>query len=636
MKTELSAMRYIKTISLFLLLTLLFSAPAFAAEDEGWTAMPFDEEFIDLAFLPQEQPSGGRLLRAMRGDIADETNETQVEAYEELKALLVAELQAYFYHQDIADNGKEPSYLSNLPFRNTVKDGLTFHEVWQIYYNALYDAPEATFFAQTGGYLEWLYWDDVIDTYQIDGEEYPIFKKDALLAIAPNFVCEPEATETFQSAVDAACVECFGASEAEQIQQNGMSDLEKVVVAHGWIAANCIYDPYVGFGKTDGGFGPDPAVYTAYGVFANRKAVCQGYALALKVLLDRAGIDCVFVDSAPLDHAWNLVRLNGDWYHIDTTWDDPGTKFSTCDGSVRYWNFLLSDRGIIGTGHIPENWDISKQGNPWSTEFDLAVAPKSMEIPDILSASETPVTLYEDELYLVSGTTLCAFTRGSDFANPVETNLNMANYAVASAFDAENGVLYLISEPAFNWFENDITVDKTGVGTQIVYRVPLENPTAVRVSAIDNNTLKITDTKEEHGEILYSFRYSPYGIRCSKGKLYTTYNYNSVGLRAETYLEGSNGFRLYYPADLSTNTLGGSRFDLFIDDGVSAQISLAYYAESGRMLGFETLPVNERGICALDDNYTLPRGTAFVKLFSVESSEGNYMVPLAETIRIAK
>lgn len=65
--------------------------------------------------------------------------------------------------------------------------------------------------------------------------------------------------------------------------------------------------------------------YTAYEALVNRSAVCQGYALLTYQLLKEAGIENHFVtgtgDGQP--HAWNLVKIENKWYHLDTTFDDP-------------------------------------------------------------------------------------------------------------------------------------------------------------------------------------------------------------------------------------------------------------------------------------------------------------------------
>lgn len=70
--------------------------------------------------------------------------------------------------------------------------------------------------------------------------------------------------------------------------------------------------------------------YSIYGAFVDKKCVCEGYTRAFKYLADMAGIDCLFMqgtatnsDGRTESHAWNSVKLNGTWYLIDVTWDDP-------------------------------------------------------------------------------------------------------------------------------------------------------------------------------------------------------------------------------------------------------------------------------------------------------------------------
>lgn len=70
----------------------------------------------------------------------------------------------------------------------------------------------------------------------------------------------------------------------------------------------------------------------AYGALVEGKAVCNGYTRAYQHLLLKAGIPAWFVcgtsidpvTGAPANHAWNLVKLGGQWYYTDVTWDDQG------------------------------------------------------------------------------------------------------------------------------------------------------------------------------------------------------------------------------------------------------------------------------------------------------------------------
>lgn len=97
-----------------------------------------------------------------------------------------------------------------------------------------------------------------------------------------------------------------------------MTDLEKAAVLHDYLTINCEYDYDNYLNNTI-----PSASYTAYGVLVNHVGVCQGYALAYMYLLGEAGIDCYMVSSDPMNHAWNMVVLDGQNYQVDVTWDDP-------------------------------------------------------------------------------------------------------------------------------------------------------------------------------------------------------------------------------------------------------------------------------------------------------------------------
>ncbi|MCC2381029.1 S-layer homology domain-containing protein [Bacillus wiedmannii] len=120
------------------------------------------------------------------------------------------------------------------------------------------------------------------------------------------------------------------------ITQVGMDDHEKVKAIHDYVVKHISYDTSY-------------KAYTAYEALVNRSAVCQGYALLTYQLLKEAGVENHFVvgtgDGQP--HAWNLVKIENKWYHLDTTFDDPVPDEQ---GRVTYSYFNLSDEQIA-TNH---------------------------------------------------------------------------------------------------------------------------------------------------------------------------------------------------------------------------------------------------------------------------------------------
>ncbi len=64
-------------------------------------------------------------------------------------------------------------------------------------------------------------------------------------------------------------------------------------------------------------------VQMAAGVSEDGKAVCAGYARAFSAMCDGAGLDAYYIEDDDMTHAWNAVRLYGETYYIDCTYDDP-------------------------------------------------------------------------------------------------------------------------------------------------------------------------------------------------------------------------------------------------------------------------------------------------------------------------
>lgn len=140
-----------------------------------------------------------------------------------------------------------------------------------------------------------------------------------------------------------------------------MSDVEKAIALHDYIVLNCEYD-YDRLNSENSEELPASS-YSAYGVLVERTAVCQGYALAYKYLLQEAGIECYYVSSGEMNHAWNMVKLDGSYYHVDTTWDDPVRDLI---GRVCHSNMFVSDKtfkeGREGSTSNHHDWTVSYQG----------------------------------------------------------------------------------------------------------------------------------------------------------------------------------------------------------------------------------------------------------------------------------
>lgn len=113
-----------------------------------------------------------------------------------------------------------------------------------------------------------------------------------------------------------------------------MSAYTRARVLHDWIIYNANYD------KTSN------PISDASGVLLHGRGICDSYARAYLMLCTAAGIECMYISGSSWDplenrwvpHGWNMINLDGSWYHVDCTWDDPGTG-----GNERHDYFCIDD-----------------------------------------------------------------------------------------------------------------------------------------------------------------------------------------------------------------------------------------------------------------------------------------------------
>ena len=104
------------------------------------------------------------------------------------------------------------------------------------------------------------------------------------------------------------------------------TDFGKQLAVDRFIAAHCRYDVEADFG---GDYAPDPMLRTAWASLSGGKATCVGYAQGVQLALRCLGIPCLMAYGYVRDdigretpHSWNMVEVDGAWYHHDATWDD--------------------------------------------------------------------------------------------------------------------------------------------------------------------------------------------------------------------------------------------------------------------------------------------------------------------------
>ncbi|MCI7125026.1 MAG: hypothetical protein MR935_02310 [Agathobaculum sp.] len=112
----------------------------------------------------------------------------------------------------------------------------------------------------------------------------------------------------------------YAAVLAAETVSGGMTDAQKLRALHDALVRLCAYDS-----RTAASAAPDGATapFAADGALLDHRAVCAGYGRAFGMLCEAVGLRTVYIASEEMNHGWNAVRLDGQTYYIDCTFDDP-------------------------------------------------------------------------------------------------------------------------------------------------------------------------------------------------------------------------------------------------------------------------------------------------------------------------
>ncbi len=158
----------------------------------------------------------------------------------------------------------------------------------------------------------------------------------------PDFIDdEDKIPEMFLELYDAACNVVASIPESS-------SDYEKILFVYDYIMENTVYD-------YEGAKSPKRSMcHTSYGCLVEGKAVCEGYAAAFTYIMQMLDIESGVCTGS--NHAWNYVKLDGEYYWLDATWDDHDDDYP-----LGHTYFLINDEMLLRTrsfdlqqGFVPE------------------------------------------------------------------------------------------------------------------------------------------------------------------------------------------------------------------------------------------------------------------------------------------
>ncbi|MDE7301971.1 MAG: hypothetical protein K2N60_01475 [Oscillospiraceae bacterium] len=119
-----------------------------------------------------------------------------------------------------------------------------------------------------------------------------------------------------------------------------MDDYEKLKYFHDYLVLNCETDP------------EDEYADTIYGALVRKKALCEGYTKAFSYLCNLAGIENVIATGkTTVPHMWNMVKLGGNWYHVDVTWDKPDDELHREYPDVILYQYFMVTDSVIKNNH---------------------------------------------------------------------------------------------------------------------------------------------------------------------------------------------------------------------------------------------------------------------------------------------
>lgn len=302
-------------------------------------------------------------------------------------------------------------------------------------------------------------------------------------------IAKPKPQEQTTAKPQVSKAEQMAKAIVNDIITSKMSEFEKALTIHDWLIFNLDYD----------------FTYSNYYVeeaLTDRRCVCQGYALTFKMMCEMAGLKVNYVTGKGYSggqwggHAWNQVRIDGKWYNVDVTWDDPaspGKEFSNHSGN-RHDYFLISDARInkdhnatsSGSQTCSNDYDRvaivkASTNNEYHSSFGFATNAEEMAlaINKLVEANKTEIYIkyYEPNL------------TADNMWNGIYDKLKLAKYPIIGGLSAYTPV--------------------DGIATYVLNVMPLSEWNKITVITSEEQLNTLMDTTYNSGKKTLTVRYEP-------------------------------------------------------------------------------------------------------------------------------
>lgn len=209
------------------------------------------------------------------------------------------------------------------------------------------------------------------------------------LEIDNSFGTVEETQEVFQN-VDRKLASIY------KLVNNSMSEEQKAITIHDYLVSHAEYD----YSYSN---------YTSYGVLMEGSGVCQSYAFAYMYIMNHLGIETHFLASDPMNHSWDMIKIDGSYYNVDCTFDDPTWNGGDRFGAAEHTYFLRSTSEMENLGHTFQTKPYSCTSTKYSNVFWRNV--------------ESPVYFQSGKAYFIENKSLNSYTLSDGTKKKLYTDL---------------------------------------------------------------------------------------------------------------------------------------------------------------------------------------------------------------------
>lgn len=232
------------------------------------------------------------------------------------------EVEGHFYYNQLSESDRTV-YRELMQGIEQMEEGIRIHagredHPEKVYEYLLFDCPE--FF--------WCAGSSQMSVYEDYTEFYPAYS------------CSPEEKERKRREIDAAARTCIDGIDS------AASEYEKIRYVYEYLVDTVEYDEDA------------PDNQNIYSALVGKRSVCAGYSRAAQYLLNRMGIECIYVIGTAQRqeaHAWNIVNCDGKYYQMDVTFADPvflsSENGETVPGDMISYDYLCCTDAQIATDH---------------------------------------------------------------------------------------------------------------------------------------------------------------------------------------------------------------------------------------------------------------------------------------------